>query len=615
MTLASATTHRLLSNTAIPFKSYNDITSNESTFVAGLNILSSSQQLSQRRPGFSDFAETGTPTNFTTAAREYKWSKWGGTRFFSMVSYLSGGTQRVWKMEYGVDANYILLHASTSPNPFDFAVFDDILYYGNGSTQTSMRAWTGTGADRLWGIVKPAAGPGIGTSATGISAFSGYYYRTTYRNSVSGHESSSSPLSVCTAIFTNKEVDVTLVASTDTQVTGIGVYRTTDGGSTDPSRMQEITGSPFANANAVIIDTTPDGSLSTRTCPGTTSNDPPPPCSRFSVIPGRIFGAINATVYFSGAEELNGFSRQAESWPSGITGNSYPFDKEVVATAPMSDGVACFCRGRIWKIEGDRRDNFRRYKLLEKRGAVNHTNVTSLGNSVIWFDTAHQVWLSDEGEIGFDIRTDLANVNPDTASIAVHISKTAHWILLLDGATGRIFTYDLDTKQWMTPWQIQGATSASCLNSGETSSGLSKLTIAYNQNNIIHQNPIDYRDNVSPYLANATTNLFEIHPDQKSEWNGIIDFFAIETDASIVSSVGVLADDDPATGTYTDITANIQDPPQRAQGTNLVKKLYMASPAIAQCERASFSFSWPAVNSNFKLYGLDAGWHPKAEAK
>lgn len=612
MTQASKTQHRLISNSALPFRSYSDITSNESNWVAGTNILASARQLSSRRPGFSDNPETGGITAFTAAAREFKWGKFGGTRFFSMVNDISGGNSLVYKLEYGVDTTYQLLYtASGTTNPFDFSTFDDILYFGNGSSATNMRAWNGTGTSRLWGIVKPSAVATLTLSGTGISAYSGYYYRYAYTSSASGHESSASGLSLCTGIFTNNQVNVTVTASADSQVDGINIYRTTDGGSTDPSEMQLL--ASVANSTAAYVDTTADGSLGTRTCPGTTTNDPPTPCSKFSVIPGRIFGAVSATVYFSGAEELNGFSRQAESWPSGVTGNYYPFDAEVTSTEPTQGGVAIFCRGRMWAILGDLRSNFTRVKLLERRGAVTRTNTTSLGNSLVWFDTSRQMWTSDDGEIGFDIRTDLLNVNPATACVAVHISGMSHWVLLLDGATGKIFVYDLDTKNWMVPWQLQGATSASCLNSGETSAGTVKLTLAYNSSKIVHQATADYTDLGTAYIASATTNLLEVHPDKNSEWNGVIDYFAIETNANTCDSVKVLLDDDPATGTYVDITPNIEPPPLRAQGVNLVKNLYMCSTDIAQCERASFFMEWAAENTNFQLFGLDMGWHPKAE--
>lgn len=528
-----------------------------------------------------------------------------------MVNDIVGTTSLVYKLEYGVDATYQLLHTSASNNPFDFAVFDDILYYGNGSTAASMRAWTGTGADRKWGIIRPSVVATIGTSGTGISAYSGYYYRYTYTNSVSGHESSSSDLSACTGIFTNKEVDVTVTASTDSQVDGINIYRTTDGGSTDPSEMQLL--ASVANATAAYADKIADGSLGTRTAPGTTMNDPPTPCSKFSVMPGRIFGGVNATVYFSGAEELNGFSRQAESWPSGVTGNYFPFDAEVTSTEPMQGGVAIFCRGKMWEIMGDLRSNFTRVRLLDRRGAVTRTNTTALGGSLVWFDTSRQMWTSTDGEIGFDIRTDLMNVDPATACVAVHISGMAHWILLLDGATGTLYVYDLDTKNWMVPWKLQAATSASCLNSGETAAGTVKLTVAYNSSTIVHQDPNDYTDIGVAYSAYAYTNLLEVHEQNNSAWPGIIQNFAIETDVNINNSVKVLLDDDPRAGIYTDITPYLNDPPYRAQGVNLVKSQYNCTTIIPQCERASFYMEWPAVNSNFQLYGLDVSWSPKAD--
>ena len=60
---------REILNTAIPYKSYTDITSDEPNLVLGSkNILTTAQQLMERIPGFSDAIE-GTPTTFTAAAR------------------------------------------------------------------------------------------------------------------------------------------------------------------------------------------------------------------------------------------------------------------------------------------------------------------------------------------------------------------------------------------------------------------------------------------------------------------------------------------------------------------------------------------------------------------
>src|SRR5262249_24435331 len=148
------------------------------------------------------------------------------------------------------------IFTSATSTPFDFVVSNNTLYMGNG---TEMRKYSGTGSTtQKWGVTRPAAPVTVGTTGTGVSAFVGWFYRVTYCNSTTGHESSASDLSPCTGIATNKTNTIALVASTDTQVDQIRVYRTTDGGSTDPTEMQELTGSPFANTTTTVNEATAD---------------------------------------------------------------------------------------------------------------------------------------------------------------------------------------------------------------------------------------------------------------------------------------------------------------------------------------------------------------------
>lgn len=603
MATASQIKHRVIANTAIAYRSYIDITSDEPNFVAGQNILTTSKQLMERRPGFADNLED-TPTGFTDLAREFKWSKFDGTSFYSMVNDIAGGISKVYKLKIGTDASYVLLFSSSTADPFDFETSSNVLFFGNG---TDMRAWNGTGSSYTWGITRPAAPVSVSTTGTGISAFAGgWFYRATFWDSAAGHESSSSDLSPCTGNVANKTIQVPLLASGNSRVTGIRVYRTTDGGSTDPSVMQEITGSPFANANATISDTTADADLSTRTAPGITSNDPPTPSSKLAVYGGRIWTASGGTGYFSGNEEIsNGVAE--ECFPSGLDGNNYPWPRLVKALAPMPDGIAVFQGGQIGKVEGDRRDNFRRYTLMQKRGAVSHTAVCSLGGTDAWLDTSSQVWLDGE-EIGFDIRTDLVGIDHSQAYLTIHISGRFHWLMLLDGGRGKIFVYDLDTKQWLPPWVV--AVGSSCLNSGEDSDGNVVLSIAWAGTKMLKMNTASYNDNGTPYAASGTLNLLHIHPDGNSEIAGAPDHISVETDSHINSAVSMMLDDDPSTATYVDITNNSQNPSTRQQGVNLVKKLYKC-PTDKQGQRISAKLDWAASDSNFLLYTIEICSHPQ----
>jgi hypothetical protein len=141
MATASQKKHLVIGDTAIPYRSYLDITSNTPNFVAGSNILTTSKQLMERRPGFSDNLET-TPTAFTALAREFKWSKFDGTSFYSMVNDISGGVSKVYKLKIGTDTSYVLLFSSSTSAAFDFETSSNVLFFGNG---TDMRAWNGSG--------------------------------------------------------------------------------------------------------------------------------------------------------------------------------------------------------------------------------------------------------------------------------------------------------------------------------------------------------------------------------------------------------------------------------------------------------------------------------------
>ena len=587
---------REILNTAIPYRSFTDITNDEETnLVSGSqNILTTARQLMERIPGFSDAIEN-TPTTFTAAKVNLWWVLWAETAFINIVCDVSGGVAKVYKYQVGSDTNYVLIFTSSSSTPFDFVVSNNTLYMGNG---TDMRKYSGSGSSTTkWGITRPSSVATLSTSGTGISAYSGWYYRYTYCNSTTGHESSASDLSACTGVVSNKTVAVSVTASGDSQVDQIRIYRTTDGGSTDPTEMLEISGSPFTNTTTSHNDTTADTSLSTRSAPGTTTNDPPTACRKLIAYSGRIFGAANATTYYSGAEELPANGVQEECWPSGLEGNSQSWPEEVTSQRPMSDGVAVFTRGKIWKIAGNRRDNFVFGGLLDRRGAINHNATTALGNSVAWLDTASQVFL-DGQEVGFDIRNDIKAIDHSQAYLCMHISGRFHWLCLLDGANGKLYLYDMDTQQWMPPKVLPAA--ASAISSGESASGAVSLTVALNKTKIYKMNASSYNDGGTSYSPVAAINLVRLgEPDGQFEGLGI------ETDSHTAQNVYYLPDDDPTTASpaYVEITGNVSSPVRRKQGVNLVKKFYKAqsSPTL---ERVAPKIVWPTTDANFICYTI-----------
>lgn len=600
------TEHRTFANTALPYISNSSITSTNPQFIGGSqNLLTGQREWVERRPGFSQPFETN-PTAFTNLVRQFLWRRWAGS-FYWMGCDISGGAAKVYKIQIGTDPSAVLIWTSASAEPFDFVVSNNLCFFGNG---TDMKKFDGTNVWN-WGIVAPAAGPGITLVGGTANIFTSWCYCYTYSNDevTLFHESSPSPISACSGVFAAKSVQLSVVASTDPQVTLIHVYRTTDGGAQDPSLMQEISGSPFPNATGTLAaDSTPDASLSIRVGPPFARNDPPTPSKGFVTYGGRIWGFNNNVTYYSAFEETADPVPE-ECWPSGLDGNSYPWAYEVTAHAALLDGIAVYQPSRISKVEGDSLDTFRRYTLLERRGTRQRAAVASLGGSVAWFDTAGQVWVSDIGEIGLPIRPDTAPMNQTQVQIAVHISGIYHWVVLLDGATGRLFVYDLDKNQWLPPWSV--GTTASGLVSGETALGVVQLLLARNTTKALQLVSGSYVDDGSAYTPVLSTNMYRLTPDGNPSWKGVHDWSEIKTDTVQPVKVEQLTDDDPTQAPYLDITANGEPTPDITQGQFLQSFRYTSNNPTAQF--MAVRYTWAAENKNFKLYQIDEAFHQFGE--
>ena len=611
MPTPSQQVHKTVADTALPYVTNSSVISTDPQYIGGSNVMTSLRQWAERRPGFSQTVET-VATAFANLQRQFVWRRWTtpGTakagKFFWMGCDISGAFAKVYKMELGVDASAVLLWTSTSAESFDFVNSNNTVYFGNG---TDMKKYDGTTLSN-WGITAPSVAPTIALVAGTANVYASWCYLYTYYNSGTGHESSPSAIGPCTGVFAAKDVQIGVTASTDPQVDKIRIYRTPDGGAQNPQQMNEISGSPFANATTTYTDNTPDATLilNLRTAPAFLRNDPPPAsflCTNSRCYAqGRIWIFKNNNTFFSGFEEIsNGVPE--ECFPSGLDGNVYPWDNEVTGHAGLPDGIAVFTPERVFKVEGDSLDTFRRYTLLEKRGTRSRTAIATLGSSVAWLDTSNTFWVSDMGEVGLDIRPDLRSIDPARCSVAIHISGVFHWVTLLDGANGKLFVYDLDRQQWMLPWGC-GST-ASALGSYETSVGAIQLLLARNNTKALQLVSGTYTDDVSTYAASVQTNMYRVTPDSAPPWKGVLDYVELKGDAVLATTVGQLTDDDPTTGAYLSITASAQPSPDITSGPNLKTTRYSSNNPTAQL--LSLQIQWAAANSNFHLYQSVASMH------
>src|SRR6266850_728106 len=613
MPTPSRTVHRTVADTALPYVTNSSVISTDPQYIGGRNVMTSVRQWAERRPGFSASVES-SPTVFSDLKRQFIWRRWTtpGTalagKFIWMGCDISGGFAKVYKMIVGTDASAVLLWTSTTSEPFDFVVSNNTCYMGNG---TDMKKFDGTNFWK-WGITSPSVTPTLTFAAGTANIYASWNYLYTYYNSTTGHESSPSVISAGTGVQALKTVQIAVTASTDPQVDQIRIYRTTDGGAQDPVEMQEISGSPFANATTTYTDSTADTSLGARVAPAFFRNDPPTPsllCTAgICSAQGRIWTFRNNTTYYSGLEEIT-FGVPEECFPGGIDGNTYNWDNEVTAHAALIDGIAVFTPERIFKVEGDSLDTFRRYTLLEKRGTRSRTAVASVGGSVAWLDTSNTFWVSDMGEVGVGIRPDIQNINPLNAFTAIHISGVFHWVTLLDGDNALLYVYDLDRQQWMPPWDVGG--SASALASNEISVGTIPLMCARNNSKALKLVPGTYTDDGNTYPAFVQTNMYRMTPDENPAWKGVLDWVELKGNAVTATTVQQLTDDNPTTGTYITIPVApdvAQLSPDIVSGPNLITMRYNSNNPTAQM--VSLQINWAAANSNFILYQSDVASHP-----
>jgi hypothetical protein len=457
--------------------------------------------------------------------------------------------------------------------------------------------------------------PTTGVSGTGITASTGWQYVYCYMNSSTGHVSSPSPPSTSTGPVANKTVNVTVIASTDPQVDKIRIFRTTDGGG---GIFFEIAGGPFANASATYPDTTTDANLSLITAPTFGFNDPPPNMKGMVWFANRIWGFNNASLFFTDWEEMN-IGVPEEGSVSGLAGNFWNFSSEITGLSVAQDGVIIFCAGHIYKIDGDSLDTFRRTVIADGLGCRNRATITRLGGLTAFLANTNSVWTTDSTsltEISQGIQPTLDNIDHSQASMAFHLQGQYRWLLLCDQGHSQTLPFDVNNQQWMVPWSIVGQG----ISSGETSQGNWTLLLGQQTTNkMLQMTPNVYADNGVTYSASGTMNLVPLVNEHLSSGSPIIDLFypqapghvsyleyvGMDTNAVLPTSVKFLADDDPATGVYTDITANIENAPLKAQGTNVVDKWYYARKPTMK--RVSIQMNW-AGGQNFKLYTLSMAY-------
>jgi hypothetical protein len=259
---------------------------------------------------------------------------------------------------------------------------------------------------------------------------------------------------------------------------------------------------------------------------------------------------------------------------------------------------------------------YRKSLLLDKAGTRSPTNISSVGDSVQWVDTAKQVWSSSLGEFGESIRTDLATIDPMKTYIGYHKSGTYNWVYMLDALNGKLFTYDLDLDQWNTPWTV----AATAITSGEISLGRLALLVAIN-GHVMILTPVTYVDDGANYEDDFKTGLLPISPGRTTTDRSKIEpaqmediQFEMQATAFAVnlpSFVGQLSYNDPTVvdkTEWTELTGFYTTPQFIPQYSSLAQLSYKCDSTTSPAIRCAAWIQWVPANAGWKLYSFTLDW-------
>lgn len=243
----------------------------------------------------------------------------------------------------------------------EFVPVRDVTIYANGVD--SPVVFDGTDAYTL-GLAAPSSAPSVSSTTGTLDGTYGYAY--TYYSTSRGIESNASDTSPITLSTEGADVDV--VASTDSSVDKIRVYRTTAGGST-PLLLDEV-----SNVTATYTD---DGSGSLVITLAPTTNDQPPALEHVAYLQGYTFGSIDGTLYWSKPY-------QPDYWPA-LYSTEVPFEGNdtIVALWSHRDTLLIFGRQNIILLSGSSGE-WRLSRVDVDQGAVNSRCILEVEGSLVF---------------------------------------------------------------------------------------------------------------------------------------------------------------------------------------------------------------------------------------
>ena len=460
--------------------------------IDGLNMEISPIMTLVRRPAYPRFSSVAFgagdyPLNY------YSFQNTSGT-IFNLVDT----PNKVY--QFTATSNTAVLTKSTTARG-DFYRVGDYVYYCNG---VDTLFWDGT-TWRNWGITGPAAAPTLTEAAGSLSPTVGFSYVYCYVNSVTGHVSAASPASVNTGCLTSQNITVAYTASGDAQVNKIWIFRTADGGGIYYF-LAEV-----ANATSTYVDSTPDTGLNTDIVAPLAPNNAPCPsgASLVTFWDGRLWVASkNLLRWAMGPQTTTGVGEQSFN----LTTNFFKLPINITGFASTTNGLMVFTSDTTWLVTGSGGVYF--INPWQQNFGIKQPNaVCQDGDLVFLVSSRSQCFQigANLTEIGLNIRTKIAAMDPNSVSIAIHRNGSDEGVFLSDGSTN-VYRFSMTFSSWSPAGQpVQGA---GVIASIETSDAVWTLLLGGTVGGkyIWGRNPASWTDDGGTYTCYSTIGSIIIGP-------------------------------------------------------------------------------------------------------
>lgn len=473
-----------------------------------------------------------------------------------------------------------------------------------GSSAATVPVWNrntgGTTTDG--GLTWTNQGP-IGLSPTQVN---GYSYVFSYKNSVTGHVSTASPVSANTGVMIGQKVTITGARSTDSQVDQVEIFRTSDGGEFYDS-LAVITNP--ASGSWSFIDNLPDTSLNEfRTAPLSNSNDPPP--SGFGKMVyhvGRIWGISDNNVYVSGGPDVLTGSGN-ESFPPA---NVFVYPSVGSYLAPSSFGLLVFTTSDIFVIPGTNMVTFYSQLFQAGVGVLSYNAVAEEGSQLYIYTSDRQflsIGANGINELGYPIGVDLAtDFDPTEVTITAHASGSQDKAVYIADGTDSWYRCNWNQPPEGGPaWSPLGTVAAGLtfMASLETSPGVHQLLAAQSNGKILVRDYSVFSDNGVNYSAFATFGSVVLaNPGFLAE----VESITVELqNVGTLPAISVLVDE--ISGDFEDLINSVNDPPQLVTSTTIMSKRFYLSqsnlPAWLRHMQLKITFATEAERNELLTYSI-----------